>query len=123
MKTIDVGAISEVAVMYDLLKRNYNILKPEKATAYDLVVELLDGSLLKLQIKTARPHSQSKSGVLITLNRYYEANDVDLLAVYERVTSHIYYIPICDVPRKKIIYLNHKQLEQYKDFPCEVKTA
>lgn len=97
MDSNQTGAISEIAVELDLLKRGFNILIPRVTTRYDRIVETNDGRYIRVQIKTARVDRRD-GNLRVTYDTPYYAREVDVIAVFDPNGNDIYYVPIQDLP-------------------------
>ena len=90
------GDLGQAMVMADALKRGYKIALPlGEDWRFDLIV-MKDKTLLKIQCK----YVESKNGVIKVRcethdgrNYYrYRKEDIDYLAVYDKITDKCYYI-------------------------------
>ena len=76
------GAIGELAVQKDLLLQGYNVYQPlVDADQVDLVVEMSNGSMKRVQIKSVS-HKTKRTAVEVNLSKYKNTNRVDVVAVY-----------------------------------------
>lgn len=104
------AAWAELIVAADCLGRGYTIAHPYRHRRYDLVVDV-DGDLKRVQVslgskgptlRAALGRSQYRFDY--TRNRYlssattqYLQGEFDVLAVVDRVTSEVYYIPADEI--------------------------
>lgn len=85
------GKIGELAIRKNLVEAGYNIYLPECDSAQvDLVVELGNGSMKRVQIKSVY---RSRTGTSIEINtwKYVDSGRVDIIAVYYE--DMIAYVP------------------------------
>ena len=87
------GAIGELAVQKDLLSQGYNVYHPlVDADQVDLVVEMTNGTMKRVQIKSVS-HKSNRPAVEINLSKYQNTNRVDVVAVYYVPKDIIAYVP------------------------------
>jgi len=106
------GAVAEMIVIADLIKRGYFAYKPLiENTECDLVVDI-DGKLVKIQIKSG--HSDGEK-IKVDLTRssakskYYSKQDFDILAIYDSSTGNIAYLKWGDIPYKRSLTLRYTE--------------
>ena len=94
MHTIHKGTLGELAVTKNLLEQGYhNIYRPVlDVDQVDLVVELSNGSMKKVQIKTVMRLKRGTS-IEVSLSKYQNTNRVDVVAVYYLPKDIIAYVP------------------------------
>ena len=72
------GAIGELAVQKDLLLQGYNVYQPlVDADQVDLVVEMSNGSMKRVQIKSVS-HKTKRTAVEVNLSKYKNTNRLTL---------------------------------------------
>lgn len=87
------GALGELAVQKDLIMQGYNVYHPiVDADQVDLVVEMTNGSMRRVQIKSVVEVSKS-TAVEVTLSKYRHTGRVDVVAVYYVPKDIIAYVP------------------------------
>lgn len=88
------GEVSEFEVARDLVANGYRISLPYGEYRYDLVADY-QGSLLRIQIKTARKR-KGQSATYEIPTRDYDAEEVDLVAGYieHEGKDIVYYTPV-----------------------------
>jgi len=94
MHTIHKGTLGELAVTKNLLEQGYhNIYQPVlDVDQVDLVVELGNGTMKKVQIKTVMKLKRGTS-IEVSLSKYKNTNRVDVVAVYYLPKDIIAYVP------------------------------
>lgn len=93
MHSLNKGRIGELAVHKDLIKQGYNIYTPVvDSDQVDLVVELKNGGMNKVQIKTV---TELKRGTAVTvdLTKYKDTKRIDVVAVYYLPKDIVAYVP------------------------------
>ena len=84
----DKGILGEHAVIADLIRKGFNVFKAvNRHSPFDLLIEK-DDIIMKVEVKTGGRND--KTGTLYfgsTVN-----NDFHILAVYDLVTTNVYYI-------------------------------
>jgi hypothetical protein len=87
------GALGELAVQKDLIRQGYNIYAPiVDVDQVDLIVELNNGSMKRLQIKTVMTLKRGTS-IEVNLTKYKNTNRIDVVAVYFLPKDIIAYYP------------------------------
>ena len=96
------GDLAELKVAADLADRGYRILFPYgEDNDFDLAVEA-NGSLLRVQVKYTQSNgevvcvkctSHSLTNGKVRRTKRYTADTIDVLAVYDRTSDCIYYVP------------------------------
>ena len=93
MHSISKGALGELAVQKSLIQQGYSIYAPVvDVDQIDLVVELNNGSMKKVQIKTVMELKRG-TAVEVSLTKYKNTNRVDVVAVYYLPKDIIAYVP------------------------------
>ena len=132
------GDLAELKVAADLADRGYRILFPYgEDNDYDLCVEA-DGSLLRVQVKYTDSHgevvhvkctSHSLTNGRVRQTKKYTAETIDVLAVYDRSSGCIYYIPAKELGSGRSIMhlrltetrngqkIGIRRAENYREFP------
>lgn len=100
------GARSELLVQADLVGLGFTVLAPVggQQPRYDLGVDV-GGSVARVQVKTADAHRlqvslgtvDKKGWTARGTSRVYSDNDFDILAIVDRFTRTVYYVPIYEV--------------------------
>tara|TARA_R110002050_G_scaffold66806_2_gene144785 strand:+ start:73 stop:486 length:414 start_codon:yes stop_codon:yes gene_type:complete len=93
MHSLNKGKIGELAVYKDLIEQGYKIYEPlVDCNQVDLVVELENNSMQRVQIKTV---TELKRGTAIEVNltKYKNTNRIDVVAVYFLPKNIIAYVP------------------------------
>lgn len=93
MHSLNKGKIGELAVYKDLIKQGYNIYTPVvDSDQVDLVVELKNGAMNKVQIKAV---TELKRGTAVTvdLTKYKDTKRIDVVAVYYLPKDIVAYVP------------------------------
>jgi hypothetical protein len=99
----DVGLKSEVAVLAELVKRDYRVLVPFGTNCrYDFVIAEEDGGFVRVQVKTGR----YRNGAVIfngrSVNggtrkaRRYDKDQIDVYMVYCPELGTMYRVPVED---------------------------
>jgi len=87
------GALGELAVQKDLIMQGYNVYHPiVDADQVDLVVEMNNGAMRRVQIKSVVEVSRG-TAVEVTLSKYRHTGRVDVVAVYYVPKDIIAYVP------------------------------
>ena len=82
MHSLNKGKIGELAVYKDLIEQGYNIYTPVvDSDQVDLVVELENNSMQRVQIKTVTELKRG-TAVSVDLTKYKDKNRIDVVAVY-----------------------------------------
>ncbi len=90
-----IGATSESAVEFNLLRAGYRVLIPSVISRYDIGVDT-DGRLIRVQVKTGR---RDRSGNLrVTWDGTYRPTEVDVIAAHDHETESTYFVPLTAVP-------------------------
>ncbi len=124
-----IGMGSEMICAGDLYYRGYRVSKPLDGTSkYDLIVDR-HGVLSRLQVKTVSKGGQTSIGVLsyredtygkgvvIRVIPKYDGTEFEFLAVVDRATREVFYVPIADVDFTKANFpLTKAARLQYTDF-------
>ncbi len=92
MLSINKGKVGELAVRKDLVNSGYNIFIPEVDNGVDLLVELSNGSIKKVQIKTAYK-MKTETSLEVDTRKYIDTNTVDVVAIYYQPEDDIAYVP------------------------------
>ena len=97
------GAISEMAVMTEYVKRGYTISIPTTPARYDFLAEK-EGRVVKVQVKhgTRFNGGRELGGFSKTP---YTRSDVDVIVLYDSLENVLYYIPADHVEGMKAIRL------------------
>lgn len=125
MNSKDIGNITEVETILAFLKLGFNVLQPYGDNArYDIVVEKHNGSLVRIQCKTAISHNDGESfhfdgrsshyrnGKCI--NHKYTKNEIDFFAT--TFNEKVYIIPVDECKTGKTLRITApKNNNQYKD--------
>tara|TARA_Y100001938_G_scaffold133783_1_gene193510 strand:+ start:10225 stop:10611 length:387 start_codon:yes stop_codon:yes gene_type:complete len=93
MHSLNKGKMGELAVQKSLIEQGYNIYTPVvDVSQVDLVVELHNGTMKRVQIKTV---TELKRGTAIEVNltKYKNKNRIDVVAVYYLPKNIIAYFP------------------------------
>jgi hypothetical protein len=102
------GAVAELRVTADLMKKGYMTFSPTMDnTECDLVAEV-GGRLFKLQIKSAHSDGDKMKVDLVrssAKNKFYTKDDFDVLAVYDSTTDQVAYLAWATLPHKRCITL------------------
>jgi hypothetical protein len=123
------GMMCEAIVIADLYGRGYSVSKPfDGISKYDLIVDR-NGELSKIQVKAASRHAlQAAIGFTkfkinsAGMYEYYDdvkygSLDFDFLAMVDRVSHIVYYVPMEDIDlTKKMVYIKANDKEKYKNF-------
>jgi hypothetical protein len=108
MNTKQVGDISEIMVLAELVKRDYTVSVPfGDNDPYDLIVDIED-ELYRVQVKTGwieddcvRFKTASKTTVEGTpRTNDYDTGDIDAFAVRCKDTSSLYWVPVGSAGKK-----------------------
>ena len=109
------GFSAELFVAADLYERGYTVSKPlDGSSKYDLVVDK-DGKLFRVQVKSStgvyiqaqigwtkyRENVYDGKGVTEHVIRKYNEGDFDVLAIYQRNSKTVYYVPVSDLDLSK----------------------
>ena len=93
MHSINKGKIGELAVYKDLIEQGYNIYTPVvDSDQVDLVVELKNGAMHKVQVKTVTELKRG-TAVSVDLTKYKDKNRIDVVAVYYLPKNIVAYVP------------------------------
>ena len=93
MHSLNKGKIGELAVQKSLIQQGYNIYAPVvDSDQVDLVVELNNESMKRVQIKTVSELKRGTS-VEVSLTKYKDTNRIDVVAVYYMPKDIIAYVP------------------------------
>jgi len=103
MNTKQKGILTEVRILYELVKRGYAVSIPygdnEK---YDLILDTGDGTLYRVQCKTGRYREgcvrfnayKVTSNTKINKVNFYNKEQIDLFAVFCLELNKIYLVPV-----------------------------
>ena len=119
------GAISEMVVMTEFTKLGYAVSRPITEERYDIIVELRDEGLSKVQIKRAYPVERDDivSGVAIAVDlragmehKGYAKGDIDYFAIHDPKNEDVYWLSIEEAPdsgatRKRENWLNDRLVD------------
>lgn len=93
MHSLNKGKIGELAVYKDLIEQGYNIYTPVvDSDQVDLVVELENNSMQRVQIKTVTELKRG-TAVSVDLTKYKDKNRIDVVAVYYLPKNIVAYVP------------------------------
>lgn len=93
LHSMNKGALGELAVQKDLIGQGYNIYAPVvDVDQVDLVVELSNGAMKRVQIKTVMELKRG-TAVEVSLTKYKDTNRIDVVAVYYLPKDIIAYYP------------------------------
>ena len=93
MHTLNKGKLGELAVQKCLVEQGYNIYTPVvDVSQVDLVVELHNGAMKRVQIKTVTELKRG-TAVEVNLTKYKGTNRIDVVAVYYLPKDIIAYFP------------------------------
>lgn len=124
------GMFAEHQVMADCYLRGYRVLSSgDGAPKYSMVVDR-DGILIRLQVKALSATGQAAVGsIRYTENRYdgrgrqpfiepkYTVSDFDYLALVDRLTREVYYVPVADIDFTKAYFtLRQGEKASYSEF-------
>jgi len=93
--------IAESAVITELLKRGFNVLKPVgDRLPYDLAIDV-KGKLIRIQVKSAWFYKGAykvdaritKTNRRIMIRKYYDENDFDFAVIYIQDINAFYIMP------------------------------
>lgn len=104
------GSWAELTVAADCVKQGFSISVPFYPEKYDLIVDCRDGRLLRVQVKMAAKGTR-RGSIGWTIIKYdyqrgayrpvvttkYTEGEFDVLAIVDRDTSEVYYIPAADI--------------------------
>ena len=91
MLSISKGKVGELAVRKDLVAQ-YNIYLPEVDNGVDLLVELANGMIKKVQIKTVFK-MKTDTSIEVDTRKYIDSKRVDVIAIYFQPEDDIAYVP------------------------------
>ena len=91
MLSISKGKVGELAVRKDLVA-HYNIYLPEVDNGVDLLVELSNGMIKKVQIKTVFK-MKTDTSIEVDTRKYIDSKRVDVVAIYFQPEDDIAYVP------------------------------
>lgn len=124
------GAWAEAVVIADLLDKGYVPSVPSFPVAYDLVVDR-NGELLRVQVKLGSSGATMQAMLGWTSFKYnyaastyepvnrlkYDETSFDILAVVDRKTREVFYVPKADIDFNKTNFtFNRAKRDRYKDF-------
>ena len=93
LHSLNKGALGELAVKKNLLEQGYNIYQPVvDSNQVDLVVELNNGQMKRVQIKTVTELKRG-TAIEVSLTKYKNTNRIDVVAVYFLPKDIIAYVP------------------------------
>ena len=92
MYSIQTGKIGEIAVQKNLLLQNFNVYIPLVDSGVDLVVELQNGTMQKVQVKCVS-EMKKRTSIEVNLAKYKNTGQVDVVAVYFMPKDIIAYVP------------------------------
>jgi hypothetical protein len=93
MHSLNKGKMGELAVQKSLIEQGYNIYAPVvDSDQVDLVVELTNGIMKRVQIKTVTELKRGTS-IEVSLTKYKNTNRIDVVAVYFLPKNIIAYYP------------------------------
>ena len=92
MHSIHTGKIGEIAVQKDLLLQKYNVYLPIVDSGIDLIVELQNGGMQRVQVKCVT-EMKKRTSIEVNLAKYKDTNKVDVIAVYFAPKDIIAYVP------------------------------
>ena len=93
MHSLNKGKIGELALYKDLIEQGYNIYTPVvDSDQVDLVVELENNSMQRVQIKTVTELKRG-TAVSVDLTKYKDKNRIDVVAVYYLPKNIVAYVP------------------------------
>ncbi|ELZ41848.1 group I intron-associated PD-(D/E)XK endonuclease [Halorubrum tebenquichense] len=105
------GEKSELAVASELMSQGYGVSFPFGHNyQYDLIVDT-DGSLYRVQVKTAKQEGGNRYFIQSGSNHYDEAH-VDLLAGYSEDDVPVFFVPVCEATgrRQRVTYTDLDQM-------------
>lgn len=119
-KELNMGRAGEYLVLADLLLKGYQCFDSGQGANYDLIMENLDGKLIKIQVKTTEKKKQwnestnkknssyffhtkrcGKNGI-----KQYKEGDFDLYALVMLDIKQIAYLPFKDIHKNSITLLD-----------------
>ena len=123
------GAASEMFCAADLFVKGYLVSKPLRdGSRYDLIVDR-DGVFYRIQVKTLSKSGQAPIGYIkYTEDTYgkglqqrtipkYQGHEFDILAVVDRETKEVYYIPVSEIDfSKPNVPVNAEARERFRAF-------
>lgn len=93
MHSLNKGKLGELAVQKSLIEQGFNIYTPVvDSNQVDLVVELNNGAMKRVQIKTVTELKRG-TAVEVNLTKYKGTNRIDVVAVYYAPKNIIAYFP------------------------------
>lgn len=92
MHSVHTGKIGEIAVQKDLLLQNYNVFLPLVDSGIDIVVEMQNGTMQRVQVKCVS-EMKKRTSIEVNLAKYKNTNKVDVIAVYFVPKDIIAYVP------------------------------
>jgi hypothetical protein len=105
------GDVREVQVASELMSLGIPVSRPlSDNLKYDLVAEV-DGSLLKVQVKTAKDRTDTDQHSIVSELHYrgedgskcgYDSSDVDVFVLVHRSTEEIFWLPFEDCADKSV---------------------
>lgn len=132
MARMATGFSAELRVAADLYERGFSVAKPmDGSTKYDLIADN-QGKLIRVQVKSSgakyiqafigwtvyKENVYDGKGVTAHVVRKYNDVDFDVLAIYHRMTSTIYYVPVEDLDLSKPSFqVRQSERERYSGFP------
>lgn len=108
------GTVTEAVVTGRLLRHGFGVSKPAFGNErYDLILDD-DGTLQRVQVKTAYPHNQRTETAVVEFDTtvygsdgtaqrsYYSGDEIDAYVVYSPEQDIVLYVPFEDAPETQM---------------------
>jgi uncharacterized protein (DUF2147 family) len=95
MSSQTVGAVAEMQFSLEYVKRGYIVNYPQTPTTYDFIADK-KARLVKVQVKSGTAFNNGNE-LLVHSKKPVQANDFDVLAVFDPKSNKTFYIPVTHI--------------------------